>query len=565
MGKMTNARIPESGLFTAFVIEFTYQKRGASVDFSQLTPEQLNGMDKRALIGIITSLQGQLATISTQLNFLTEQIALMNQRSFGRKTEKLDQMDDMHQMSLFDVFNEPEVFQDNSEEPEISEITVSSHTRKKKTKREDSLEGLPARIFEHRIGDDKLAELFPNGYKELPEEVYKRLSIIPQTLLVDEHHVHVYASKNNDGTIIKAERPADLFRNSIATAPLVATLITGKYANHLPLERQSKAFKDNGVKLETNTIANWMIKASDLYLSILYDELHKHLFKSHVVHADETPFEVIKDGRKAGSNSYMWVYRNGECDSKHPVVIYDYQPTRRLDHPDDFLKDYTGVLVTDGYQVYHSLEKKRKALKVAGCWVHAKRKFAELVKAIDTGPSDEIIAAEAVKRISELFHIDNLFSNLSSEERLKQRQTIIKPKVDDFFVWARTCMLKLPAGGTTYKGLQYCINQEQFLRVFLEDGDVPMHNNPAEQAIRPFTLGRKNWMNVYSINGAQASAVIYSIVETAKANNLRIYDYLEFLLSELSQHSGDTSLDFLKDLLPWNQTVQEKFHSLKKS
>lgn len=562
---MTNARIPESGLFTAFVIEFTYQKRGASVDFSQLTPEQLNGMDKRALIGIITSLQGQLATISTQLNFLTEQIALMNQRSFGRKTEKLDQMDDMHQMSLFDVFNEPEVFQDNSEEPEISEITVSSHTRKKKTKREDSLEGLPARIFEHRIGDDKLAELFPNGYKELPEEVYKRLSIIPQTLLVDEHHVHVYASKNNDGTIIKAERPADLFRNSIATAPLVATLITGKYANHLPLERQSKAFKDNGVKLETNTIANWMIKASDLYLSILYDELHKHLFKSHVVHADETPFEVIKDGRKAGSSSYMWVYRNGECDSKHPVVIYDYQPTRRLDHPDDFLKDYTGVLVTDGYQVYHSLEKKRKALKVAGCWVHAKRKFAELVKAIDTGPSDEIIAAEAVKRISELFHIDNLFSNLSSEERLKQRQTIIKPKVDDFFVWARTCMLKLPAGGTTYKGLQYCINQEQFLRVFLEDGDVPMHNNPAEQAIRPFTLGRKNWMNVYSINGAQASAVIYSIVETAKANNLRIYDYLEFLLSELSQHSGDTSLDFLKDLLPWNQAVQEKFHSLKKS
>ena len=261
----------------------------------------------------------------------------------------------------------------------------------------------------------------------------------------------------------------------------------------------------------------------------------------------------------------MWVYRNGECDSKHPVVIYDYQPTRRLDHPDDFLKDYTGVLVTDGYQVYHSLEKKRKALKVAGCWVHAKRKFAELVKAIDTGPSDEIIAAEAVRRISELFHIDNLFSNLSSEERLKQRQTIIKPKVDDFFVWARTCMLKLPAGGTTYKGLQYCINQEQFLRVFLEDGDVPMHNNPAEQAIRPFTLGRKNWMNVYSINGAQASAVIYSIVETAKANNLRIYDYLEFLLSELSQHSGDTSLDFLKDLLPWNQTVQEKFHSLKKS
>jgi hypothetical protein len=202
--------------------------------------------------------------------------------------------------------------------------------------------------------------------------------------LVDKQRVQIYTSKSNDGTIIKAERPADLFRNSIATAPLVAALITGKYANHLPLERQSKAFKENGVRLETNTRANWMIKASDLYLSVLYDELRKHLFKSHVVHVDETPFEVIKDGRKAGSSSYMWVYRNSECDIGHPVIIYDYQTPRRTDHPDEFLKEYSGVLVTDGYQVYHSLEKKRKAFNVVDCWIHAKRKFAELVKVLDT-------------------------------------------------------------------------------------------------------------------------------------------------------------------------------------
>jgi hypothetical protein len=161
--------------------------------------------------------------------------------------------------------------------------------------------------------------------------------------------------------------------------------------------------------------------------------------------------------------------------------------------------------------------------------------------------------------------MDKLLSELSCEERLKQRQNIISPKVDDFFAWARSCMLKLPSDGTTYIGLQYCINHEQFLRVFLEGGDVPLHNNLAEQAVRPFTPGRKNWMNVYSIHGAQASAVLYSIVETAKANNLRVYDYIEFLLSELSLHSTDTSLDFLQDLLPWNSVVQERFHSLKKS
>ena len=229
-------------------------------DFSKLSKEELKKMDKNVLITIIGVLQSQLNAISSQLDFLTEQIALMNQRTFGRKTEQLDEM---HQMTLFEVFNEPEVLSDDSTEPEISEIIISSHTRKKKTTREENLEGLPARIFEHTLSDEELGERFPDGYKELPNEVYKRLSIIPQTFIVDEHHVHVYASKNNDGTIVRAPRPADVFRNSIATPSLVAAIITGKYANHLPLDRQSRCYKDNGVKLETNTLANWMMLASE--------------------------------------------------------------------------------------------------------------------------------------------------------------------------------------------------------------------------------------------------------------------------------------------------------------
>ena len=196
-------------------------------DFTQLTPEELEKMDKRVLITIIRSLQGQLTTISSQLTFLTDQIALMNQRSFGRKTERADQLIDSQQMTIYDYFNEPEAFSDDSKEPEITTVVVSTHTKKKKTKREDKLEGLPARIYDHTIDPEKLKELFPNGYKELPCEIYKRLAIIPQTFLVDEHHVHVYAS------MVKAERPRDLFRNSIATPSLVATILTGKYLNHL--------------------------------------------------------------------------------------------------------------------------------------------------------------------------------------------------------------------------------------------------------------------------------------------------------------------------------------------
>ena len=536
--------------------------RGARfmTDFSKLTPEQLEKMDKQVLITIIGVLQERLDSISTQLNFLTEQIALMNQRTFGRKTERADQVP--HQMTLDElyqdnIFNEPEILSDASPEPEVSEVIISSYTRKKKTSREEKLEGLPARVFEHTIDNDKLAEMFPDGYKELPAETYKRLYMIPQTFIVDEHHVHVYASKKNDGRIVKAERPADLFRGSLATPALVAALMTGKYVNHLPLERQSSYFKNFGVQLNSNTLANWMIRSVDKYLATIYDELHKYLYDSHVIHADETPFKVIKDGRDTQANSYMWVYRNGACNDSRPVVLYDYQPTRRTDHPEEFLKDYSGILVTDGYQVYHSLEKKRDNLTVAGCWIHAKRGFSEIVKAFGPDKPDLVIAVNAADRISEIFHLDNQLDDLTKTERKRRRRKDVKPKVDAFFTWAKDAIGKVPAKGKTADALQYCLNQEKYLRVFLDDASVPMDNNRAEQAIRPFTLGRKNWVNMFSTNGAQASAVIYSIVETAKANGLNVNAYLEYLLRELSAHADDPKEDYITRLLPWSKEAKK--------
>ena len=182
-------------------------------------------------------------------------------------------------------------------------------------------------------------------------EIYKRLSVIPETYMVDEHHVHIYASKKNDGRIVKAKRPKDMFRNCIATPSLISEIITSKFENHVPTDRQSKRFLENGIPLETNTLSGWLIKTSDIYLSILYDELKKALLGSKVIHADETPFNVIRDGRDPGTNSYMWVYRSGFCDISHPVVIYDYQESRRMDHPEEFLKLFSGVLVTDGYKI----------------------------------------------------------------------------------------------------------------------------------------------------------------------------------------------------------------------
>lgn len=269
-----------------------------------LTDEQINNLDREALVIIVSSLQSQLDSVQSQLDtanamlsdnnrqieLLTEQIRILNQRHFGRKSESnLNEIDG--QLSLFDSFNEAEALsKSGAPEPEITEVIISSYKRsKRKGKREADLDGLPARIFEHELSAEELAEKFPEGYKELPVDIYKRLHVIPETFIVDEHHVHVYASKKNTGIIIKAQRPKDLFRNSIATPALVASIINGKYVNALPLERQSKTFKINGINLSSNTMANWVIKSSDTYLSLIYDRLHELIYDNKVIHADETP------------------------------------------------------------------------------------------------------------------------------------------------------------------------------------------------------------------------------------------------------------------------------------
>lgn len=547
-----------------------------------MSDEQLKSLNKDALIMIVSSLQDQLSLLREQLDsanarlsennrridLLTEQIRIMNQRQFGRSSES-SLSDTDGQLSVFDVFNEIECLIDKDlAEPEISEVVISSYKRaRRKGKREEDLDGLPARIIEHKLDEEELTRLFPAGFKELPEEVYKRLYIIPETFIVDEHHVHVYASKDNNGTIVKAKRPADLFRNSIATPSLVAAIINGKYVNAIPLDRQAKAYKTNGIDLSANTMANWVIKSADSYLSLVYDRLHLSLYDNKVIHADETPVQVMRiDGEKIrnGKKTYMWVYRSKPSQDGHHVILYDWQPSRRADHPREFLKGLSGTVVTDGYQVYHKLGSELPDLDIAGCWIHTRRPFAEYIKSIGPDNAKGTIAKEAYDRITEMMHIDNGFDDLPSSDRKIQRQKVLKEKVDFYFAWVKDKYSQVAHNSAIGKALAYSINQEKYLRVFLDNGDVPMDNNPAEQAIRPFTIGRKNFVLMGSDNGARASAMIYSLAETAKANNLNPYKYFEMLLTVIPNHMEDKNLAFLDELLPWSPTVQQKCPSLLK-
>ena len=541
-----------------------------------LSDDQLNNLNKDALIIIVSSLQDQLDSLQTQLDhanamlsdnnrqieLLTEQIRIMNQRQFGKRSESsLNQIEG--QLSLFDGFNEAEYLKDpNVGEPEITEVIISSYKRSKtQGKRDTDLDGLPARIIEHKLSDEELAERFPEGYKELPVEIYKRLHIIPETFIVDEHHVHVYASKANNGLIVKAPRSVDLFRNSIATPALVASIINGKYVNALPLERQSKTYKCNGIDLSSNTMANWVINSSDMYLSLIYERMHKLIYDSKVIHADETPTKVMRiDNKKVagGKKTYMWVYRNRPIKGSPPIVLFDWQPSRKADHPRKFLKDFSGTVITDGYQVYHLLDNEREDLNIAGCWVHARRPYADFIKSIGEKAAKGSLAWEAYAMITEIMHLDNGYDDLSPKDRKTQRQQHLKEKVDDYFAWVKLKYSQVTKNSTIGKALAYSINQEKYLRKFLDDGNIPMDNNYAEQAIRPFTIGRKNFVIIGSDNGAKASAVLYSLAETAKANLVNTYQYFELLLSEIPKHMDDKDLNFLDDLMPWSDRVQKE-------
>ena len=543
---------------------------------AMLSDDQLNNLSKEALIIIVSSLQSQLVAVQSQLDtanamlsdnnrqieLLTEQIRIMNQRHFGKKSERdLNAADG--QLSMFDAFNEAEALKDPKvPEPEIAEVVIASYKRTKTVgKRDADLDGLPARIIEHTLSAEELAEKFPEGYKELPHEVYKRLHIIPETFIVDEHHVHVYASKANNGVIIKAPRSVDLFRNSIATPALVASIINGKYVNALPLERQARTYKNNGINLSTNTMANWVISSAEKYLSLVYDRLHELIYKSPVIHADETPTKVMRiDNKKIanGKKTYMWAYRNRSTKDSPPIVLFDWQASRRADHPREFLKTFSGTVVTDGYQVYHKLGKERPDLNVAGCWIHTRRPFAEFIKSVGAEGAKGSIADEAYNMITEIMHLDNGYDDLSPEDRKKQRQLHLAKKVDDYFAWVKQKYMQVTRNSVIGRALAYSINQEPYLRKFLDDGNIPMDNNYAEQAIRPFTIGRKNFVIIESDNGAKASAMLYSLVETAKANLVNTYRYFELLLTEIPKHMDDKDLSFIEELLPWSERVQRE-------
>lgn len=427
------------------------------------TEEELNNFSRETLMAVILSMQDQIHQLNTNMERLIEQIADANTKRYGRSSEKLETISGQLELEL--IFNEAEALTETLYVVEPVEEDVIQPRRKNKGKRETDLKDLPIEVIVHTLSEEKLQDVFgTDGWKQFPDEIYKRVRVQPAVYTVEEHHVAVYAGKDNQ-TIIKADRPKNLLRNSLLTPSLAASIMNAKYVNGLPLYRISQ----------------------------------------------------------------------------------------------EFLKYFKGIVVCDGYSAYRKLDRENPDIVFVGCWSHARRRFAEALKALPKAAqknAKETVAYEAVSRIAAIYHLDNQMEGQPAKVRKMYRQANIRPLVEAFFSWVKEIQIKNQLSrGKTLDGINYCINQEVSLKAFLEDGDIPMDNNATESALRSFCLHKHTWKLIDSLDGANASAIIYSITETAKANNLNPFRYLEHVLTVLKDHQDDREYSFIDDILPWSEKL----------
>ena len=316
----------------------------------------------------------------------------------------------------------------------------------------------------------------------------------------------------------------------------------------MPLYRLEKGFIYDGVVISRQNMTNWVIKCAEIYLAAVYTKLIDFLLKETVLHSDETTVQVLREpSRSAVSKSYEWVYRTSG-HSKHNIVIYDYQQTRKQEHPQAFLRDFKGFLHTDGYQVYHNLP---PDITIVGCWAHARRKWENLLKSIHADKRKGSDAEHGLMQINRLFDLERAFKKLTPQQRYEQRLEKSKPIADAFFAWADKlgALPKTPLG----EAVNYTLSQRKYLENVFLDGRTELSNNRCERSVKPFVMGRKAWLFSNTPDGAHASSIMYSIVETAKENALNPFQYIKFLLEALPTATTAN----LEPLLPWSPDLPE--------
>lgn len=497
--------------------------------------------------------KAEIDELKRKLEHMNEVFANAQRARFGQSSEKNTYVL-QEQTSLF---NEAESSQNHkAEEPKPETIFVEAHERKKKRSQAEMLNHLPEEEVLLEVPEDQLVcskcggKMKPIGKKFLRHE----MQIIPKQIKLLAYYAVTYACDSCEkdtgfAHIISVKPPVPLMKHSLASPSTVAYIMTQKYVDGLPLARQEKIWAREGISLSRATMANWVIQCSEVWLKPLYRHMKQELLTHSVIHADETVVQVLKeDGKPATSESRMWLYASAAL-LKHQVRLFEYQPDRSGKRPESFLRGFTGWLITDGYAGYNQVQ----GVTHCGCWAHARRKWREAMPDGATVKTSK--AAIGFQYCNKLFAEERKCVLYKPEYRKEYRQNRELPLLEEYFAWLNT--VHPEKGSKLEEAVRYSMNQKQQLCAFLNNGKVPISNNLAENAIRPFTLGRKNWLFCDTSKGAEASAVVYSLVESAKANGIEPFAYLQHVLVQLPYFGKSPSHEELETLMPWAPHIQQ--------
>lgn len=481
----------------------------------------------------------QIDAKDQRIKLLEEYIRLHNSKTFGASSEK----GDGGQGQLFnEAESESEI--DSDEDVESEEVSVPAHTRKKK-KRASIPDGLPVEEIIYDLPEsEKTCPHDGTALKAIGEEIHRQLDIEPAKIKELRHIRKKYACPCCEKYLATAQKPAQPIEKSIASPGLLAHVCVNKYVDALPLYRQVTMFSRIGVEVDRTTLANWMIKLGEL-VQPLINLLLERAREQSVLHMDETPLQVLNEpGKSAESQSYMWLLATTQASL--PMMIYHYSASRSGDTPKYLLEDFNGALMVDGYEGYAAVCRKNNIVRL-GCLAHARRKFVDAQKA---QPKNKAGKADiAISLIQKIYAVEKICADMSAEERQRTRQEKAQPIFDKLEKWLQKSLANTPPKTALGRALSYLSNQWPRITAYLDDGARPIDNNRAENAVRPFVIGRKNWLFANSQAGARASANLYSLIETAKANGLEPYRYLKQVFTQLPQAN---SVDAIEALLPWS-------------
>lgn len=500
-------------------------------------------------------LQHELEIANAKIKWYEEQFRLNAAKRFGKSSDSVP----IEQLSFL---NEAEV----TARKDVEALTLETITYKRKQKRgvnKESFKDLPIeRIIYELADEEKTCEACQSTISEISQEVRKELKIIPAKVCIVEHVRKVYTCKlcqqsGEKTPIITAQMPAPVIPGSFASPSLVAYLMYQKYSAALPLDRQQRIFNDFGIEISKQNMANWIIKSTELWLEPLYDTMKRHLLKETFVQADETPMRVLtKDGKPTDSKAYMWLYRTGRYG--RPLALYEYQPSRAGKNAKTFLNGFSGHLQTDDFAGYSAVENVTRV----GCLAHARRYYTDAIKALPKEAKIESTHAhEALEFFKVIFKLESEYQkqNLTAEERCKARDKELRPQFEAYLVWLHKMSPQVVPKSKLGKAIHYSLSNWELLTNVFNDGQCELSNNRAEQLIKNFVIGRKNYLFCKGPEGAKSSAIIYSIIETAKLNGLNPFNYLTYLFEELpnTRLENESSLEHL---LPWSDQLPEACH-----